>query len=349
MSLHRSLLHNLRARGGNAKEFPLPRGWIGGLILSNGTDTDHDIDFSAGSCRDSGNLHNIESGSTIVKQLDQPWAADTAAGGLGTLQIDGSDTVTFGDGTGGSGRDQLTIDANTWTVNAEAGDTLIINGSSNGNDGTYQVLVAGTSTVVEISAGSWAAGESTSAATAHLIVDNDTYHCFAILSGRTVDFGFDTSLTAANLLSVSGYGYYRRIGSIMTDGSSNLIQFYQHGDMFALDLAADGYPEAATTNGTKTITLAGLPAGISVGADISAVLDDASTSFSVFRDGNISVVAAPDSSDYDILNKSGSTVNSWSGILWTNTSSQIKFHVSQDADTLHIQTRGWIDWRGKDD
>jgi len=57
---------------------------------------------------------------------------------------------------------------------------------------------------------------------------NTTYHVFAITKADgTFDVGFDTSLSATNLLAspnASGYINYRRIGSIVTDDSSNIIQ-----------------------------------------------------------------------------------------------------------------------------
>ncbi len=52
-----------------------PRGFIDGCILSNGTDTTNDINLTAGSCRDSTNVANIEvSANTSGKQLDANWA-----------------------------------------------------------------------------------------------------------------------------------------------------------------------------------------------------------------------------------------------------------------------------------
>ena len=346
MSLHRTLLGNLRARGGNAKEFPLPRGWISGLVMSNGTDTAHDIDFAAGSCRDSGNLHNIETSSTFVKQLDVPWATGTAAGGLGTLQIDGAQTVTCGDGDGGSSRDTLTINSGTFVVTPAAGDTLIVVGSAS-NDGNYQVVTSST-TVAEVAAASFAA-EATSAAVIHMIESDQTYHDFAILSGRTVDFGYDTSVTATNLLSESGYVYYRRLGSRRTDGSANWYQFFQHGDRVLLDAAVRDVSTSSTGLDVVSHTLTSIPIGVRVEAIISITLDFNNTGFHKVGHGDISTLTAPGSSDYDIETRAGHELNHWNGELLTDTSSVVKSHSSAEVDFWDIQTRGWVDRRGKDD
>ncbi len=61
---------------------------------------------------------------------------------------------------------------------------------------------------------------------------NTTYHLFVLLNptSSNTEAGFDTSLTATNLLAdanviTGGYTKYRRIGSIITDASSNIVQF----------------------------------------------------------------------------------------------------------------------------
>jgi hypothetical protein len=62
---------------------------------------------------------------------------------------------------------------------------------------------------------------------------NTWYHVFALakLNGD-VDVGFDTSISATNLLADSavqaaGYLFYRRIWSLVTDGSSNIFDYFQ--------------------------------------------------------------------------------------------------------------------------
>ena len=58
----------------------LPRGYIDGCILSNGTDATNDIDISAGVCRDSTNSIDITLAALTGKQLDANWAAGSNAG-----------------------------------------------------------------------------------------------------------------------------------------------------------------------------------------------------------------------------------------------------------------------------
>ncbi|MEE9241490.1 MAG: hypothetical protein V3U53_09930, partial [bacterium] len=53
-------------------------------ISNNGTDLDHDIDFSAGGCFDSLLKEAMVLASVLVKQIDAIWAVGTNAGGMDT-------------------------------------------------------------------------------------------------------------------------------------------------------------------------------------------------------------------------------------------------------------------------
>ncbi len=82
----------------------------------------------------------------------------------------------------------------------------------------------------------WAAGDDDGGFPSGLSIAADTwYHVFLIKDRDTgiVDAGFDTSITPTNLLSdASAYDVYRRIGSVLTDGSSNILPFIQINDVF---------------------------------------------------------------------------------------------------------------------
>lgn len=57
----------------------LPRSYLAGCGMANGTDTINDIDIAAGKCRDSTDAFDITVAAK-TKQLDAGWAAGTAAG-----------------------------------------------------------------------------------------------------------------------------------------------------------------------------------------------------------------------------------------------------------------------------
>lgn len=78
----------------------------------------------------------------------------------------------------------------------------------------------------------WAAGTNHGGLFSGTVSNATWYHCFIIRkdSDGSLDAGFDTSLTASNI--PSGYTAYRRVGSILTNASANIIQFIQRGDEF---------------------------------------------------------------------------------------------------------------------
>lgn len=69
------------------KSSSLPRSYLAGLTLTNGTDTVNDIDIAAGTCRDSTNVDDMVLAATLTKQLDSAWAVGTNAGGRDTGSI----------------------------------------------------------------------------------------------------------------------------------------------------------------------------------------------------------------------------------------------------------------------
>ena len=58
----------------------LPRGYIDGCVISNGTDATNDINIAAGVCRDSTNAVDITVAAMLGKQLDANWAPGATAG-----------------------------------------------------------------------------------------------------------------------------------------------------------------------------------------------------------------------------------------------------------------------------
>lgn len=99
----------------------------------------------------------------------------------------------------------------------------------------------------------WVAGNNAGGLASGVSLTNNTwYHVFVILdeSTGTVDVGFDTSITAANLIADSGYDKYRRIGSVLTDGSANIIPFYQTANFFRWDSVKTAYSNDFGSSGS---------------------------------------------------------------------------------------------------
>ena len=60
----------------------VPDNYLTGMILSNDSDSDHDISVKAGLAKNSSNASDLELTSAVVKQIDATWADGTGAGGL---------------------------------------------------------------------------------------------------------------------------------------------------------------------------------------------------------------------------------------------------------------------------
>ena len=259
-----------------------PRGYIDGLIMSNGTDADHDIDFAAGVCRDKLSTRNMRP-SAMTKQLDVTWAAGTAAGGLNDADIVGG------------------------------------------------------------------------------IVADTTYHCFALgnIDDATFDFGFDTNVAGTQLLAdtavvAAGLTTCRRIGSVITDGTTpgNILAFMQTGDNihWRPRLHFD-YQDTSPGTTQNTITLGQTPLGIATIAKLIVQAKDnspAGITNTLIGDGGV------------ILTSGGSVknlathANSESEMVYmeikTNTSREIEQISDVDGGdhTINVYVLGYIDLRGKD-
>lgn len=196
-------------------------------------------------------------------------------------------------------------------------------------------------------------------AASHPQVDSE-YHLFMIVipGTNTTDFGFDTSITAANLIADTAVlawasaatPKFQRIGTAFTDGSMNIIPYIQNVDDFMfipqhLTQASGVMPTA------ETLVAAKVPTGLEIYAHLH---------FSVRQSGssNRQWVVGPGSADYTLASPStsentGEIIDNTSESeavdvsLITNTSGEIKLRCTGGTINYHMITRGWRDPRGK--
>jgi hypothetical protein len=198
----------------------------------------------------------------------------------------------------------------------------------------------------------WVAGDGAGGFPSALALAADTWYYFFVISsadGTTVDAGFDTSLTATNLLTdAAGYTKYRRVGAILTNSSSNIINFIQSGDYFWWKLPALDVDVASLSQGTVDYTLSIPPLDViaiitattySAGVVKAYVQDVAKTAYTPVQTdeagtvGNLSTGDGEDSAIIDTLIHS--------------TNSDVTFVAASSVTRLKIVTQGWIDARGK--
>ena len=236
-------------------------------------------------------------------------------------------------------------------------------GLSNDTDAAHDILVAAGSCVDSTGAqllilasalskridGGWGVGDGAGGLFSGSVAADTWYHFFLIgKTDGTIDAGFDTSVTAANI--PSGYTLYRRIGSVLTDGSANILAFRQQGDEFLWNVPVN---DVNTTNpGTAAVSPAlTVPESVRVEAILgirwqNTTPVEATMLFTALDQAD----TAPTSTlnDFTIANQAQFA----SGRMRqrTSTSRQIRYRLSasDEATVFRIATHGWIDTRGRD-
>lgn len=248
--------------------------------------------------------------------------------------------------------------------------------SNNGSDATNDIDIAAgvcrdsTNTVdITVAAmtgkqldANWVAGAGAGMRNSGAGIANGTYHIYAVSKADgTQDIYAHTSATVATVITAlqaesggSGYLYARRIGSILRE-SAAIVGFVQYGDRFhrktmVADVAAVGPGTSAVT---RTLSV---PTGIVVGADVIFNVqnsDGASATYALLTD-----LALTDTTPSVTLTQLPTIASSATNvsmastqlIVQTNTSGQVRSRVSfgTAAVSIYINTRGWVDLRGKD-
>ena len=225
----------------------------------------------------------------------------------------------------------------------------IAEGVCMGNDQSTSIRL--TSALVKVLSSSWAVGTGNGglyAATS--IQGNQTYHLFTILRTDTdvVDAYYDTDASATNI--PSPYTIYRRVASLKTSTSTNMINYTQDGDFF--QLANPPLETTATSPGTSgvTQTLVGIPTGINVRA-LMNINGTGGVANQVYFSDLASSDIAPSNTIAPLATnnmQSGIAQNPAAQIMVrTNTSAQVRYRCTASQQVL-LSTLGWFDTRGRD-
>ena len=299
-------------------------------------------------------------GSIPLADLDIDGATD-----IGAAIVD-ADLFIIDDGAGGTNRKVAASRIATYIDAGLPRGYLSGMGLSNATDTEHDITVAvgevrDNANAVDIVLASamtkridatWASGSGNGGlASGVSIATNTWYHVHAIVVSGSVDIGFDTSVTAANLVANNSASAFRRIGAVLTDGSSNILNFIQDGDEFIFK--AQIVNINATAIGTSRVTQAvSTPLGVQTRAILGLVGQVASS-----NSGVRVTLTHPDVTDATPTNQNANNAGENSSnnngtfaggthIVLTNTSSQIA--IRQDFDsTVSMNTNGYYDRRGQ--
>jgi hypothetical protein len=212
-------------------------------------------------------------------------------------------------------------------------------GAACSDDNIAMMLLA---TALTKSTGAWAVGSGNGGLDTGTIAASTWYHVFLIERTDTqiVDALFSTNPAAPTL--PTSYTKKRRIGSILTNASSQIIAFTQLGDQFLWTVPVSNYSNIAigTTVGSVTVTT---PLGIKTIAFVSVLLLAPANTSITLQSPDQPYVATSGLASIAAIN------GQWSAgelQIRTNTSSQCQVAASAAISSGYYQfTKGWIDYR----
>jgi len=186
------------------------------------------------------------------------------------------------------------------------------------------------------------------------LVAGQTYHAFLISKADgTTDAGFDTSLTATNLLAdATGYTNYQWVGSqiITAAGSTDIIASTQVGNeiLWTTPILSVSDTSAGATAHSGTLTT---PLGIKTFALINASVFSVSGNAFAYYSSLDTADLAPSTTDSPLAtvgidgNGFNDTFASDQSRVRTNTLSQIRYRGAASDNQIKIVTLGYIDPR----
>lgn len=265
----------------------------------------------------------------------------TVSDNSGSNRVD----VTVAAGTSGLPRGEIGGLEISNNVTDQGNDIDIAVGAA--RDSTNAVDIILTSALTKRLDASWAVGTNQGGLDTGSKATSTTYHVWLIKRSDTdvEDVLFSTSASSPTM--PANYDFRRLIGSIRTDGSSNILQFVQEGDYFLLK---DPVVDVNVSNLGTTATLYALstPSGLKTIALVDGYFSNSNAG------NNACYISSPDQTDtaasslYNVLDIGTGPGNIQMQIL-TDTSRQIRARADTASSNLRIQTRGWIHNRGRFD
>lgn len=173
---------------------------------------------------------------------------------------------------------------------------------------------------------------------------NSVFHFFVIRkdSDGSIDAGFDDNISATNI--PAGYTSFKRIGSVLTDGVSNIDDFSAFEtaggglEVLWLDPPLDVDALTSVTAVSRTLSV---PTGIKVEVRMNIFVDEAITYFSALdvNDEVPSITVAP-LATIGFLKEAQALI-----FVRTNTAAQIRERSDVAGEDVRIATLGWTDAR----
>jgi len=173
------------------------------------------------------------------------------------------------------------------------------------------------------------------------------YHLFAIqkLSDGTIDAGWDDNIDGTNV--PAGWQIVKRLASMMTNGSSNFIEFNQIGHEFLLDVPIADWSSANPGVDAVLETIDYVPRSVHAGALMGFSLRDTAPGAIIYMlVTSVQMPAtAPGSTQQTLAVEADSEINNVSMQVPVDSSGQIRYELSASNASTTVKgfTRGWYD------
>jgi hypothetical protein len=208
------------------------------------------------------------------------------------------------------------------------------------NGETYRAVAVNPSNYTKSINATWAEGGA-GGRVGGALAANTTYHVFAIVNAAGgVDFMFDTSVTGAN--APSGYLSRRRIGSVITDGSSNIRRFEQVGHLFTWAEPVTDFSGTVPTS-TENLQALTVPAGIRVEPILRIFANQHGQPVRIASAGLPTTNVGTAANHTGLTDTTVTQRPSLSRTIATNTSRQIRFWADGSITIGGLSIYGWVD------
>lgn len=196
--------------------------------------------------------------------------------------------------------------------------------------------------------GAWAQGSNNGCLDAGSIANSSWYHVFLIEKTDRSASDILCSTSALTPTLPSGWTYYRRIGSVLTDGSAHWVGFTQHGDEFrwgtpindvnvsALGTTATNYTVSAPPSVPVIVRQRGIASNAS--ANVGVVLSSPWIG---------TPIAGSPAGEYAALTQVSGQAVAIPDLATMTQSQQVTAVASASGTTLKLDTYGWLDFRGR--
>lgn len=194
----------------------------------------------------------------------------------------------------------------------------------------------------------WAVGNNAGGRMSAAGIANTTYFVWLIKRTDTgvVDWGFDTSATAPTM--PTNYNKKRRIGAVIRAGGT-ILAFVQDGDRTQLKSPIQDVSATPTT--AETLYALSVPIGINVEAIVNLFALGVASPPGIYISDPAVTNEAPSRTVAPGISLAPGAVATYdtAGVFYirTDTSGRIRLRATDASGTWRVNTRGWVDKRGR--